>query len=184
MAALLGLAVHAYCLRPRALPWPFFRLAGPGEPLFEARVGSCYSCQLSNIWYRSIQTSTCRTGKPFSRAVSYTRFAKSSSSINSTLWFNLFVDRYRTALTGSSSTISSSLRARAAMVRASFDSNSPKENTWQPCSRAVTCWRGSVLNSSTIFLADMRSRADPPVMENCKDSAILLPAMYVSSQPG
>lgn len=39
MAALLGLAVHAYCLRPRALSWPFFRLAGPGEPLFGVRGG-------------------------------------------------------------------------------------------------------------------------------------------------
>ena len=43
-AALLGLAVHAYCLRPRALPWPFFRSAGPGEPSFEARAGSCSGC--------------------------------------------------------------------------------------------------------------------------------------------
>lgn len=47
MAALLGLAVHAYCLRPRALPWPFFRPAGPGEPLFEARACSCYRCQFA-----------------------------------------------------------------------------------------------------------------------------------------
>ena len=35
-----------------------------------------------------------------------------------------------------------------------------------------------------LFLADMRSRADPPGTENCKDSAILLPEMCVSSQPG
>ena len=44
MAALLGLAVHAYCLRPRALPWPFFRPAGPGEPGFKAGAGSCCGC--------------------------------------------------------------------------------------------------------------------------------------------
>lgn len=40
-AALLGLAVHAYCLRPRALPWAFFRPAGPGEPSLGAWAASC-----------------------------------------------------------------------------------------------------------------------------------------------
>ena len=47
MAALRGLAVHAYCLRPRALPWPFFRPAGPGEPWFEGWACSCYRCQFA-----------------------------------------------------------------------------------------------------------------------------------------
>ena len=43
MAALLGLAVHSYCLRPRALPWAFFRPAGPGVPGLETRALVCFA---------------------------------------------------------------------------------------------------------------------------------------------
>lgn len=50
------------------------------------------------------------------------------------------------------------------------------------CSRAASYTRFA--KSSSLFLADMRSRADPPGTENCKDSVILLPAMCVNSQPG
>ena len=43
MAALLGIAVHSYCLRPRALPRAFFRLAGPGKPGLETRALVCFA---------------------------------------------------------------------------------------------------------------------------------------------